>query len=79
MKITVHIRPGAREADIEQIDEESYKVWVTSAPEKGNANAEMIRLLSEHFDVPKTSIKIIKGDKGREKVVEIPGTLKSQK
>lgn len=71
MKIIVQIRPGAREQKIEKIDDGKYKVWVRAVPEGGKANAEMIELLAEHFNVAKSSIRIIIGKTAREKLVEI--------
>jgi len=73
MKIIIHIRPGAREAKVEKIDEGQLRVWVKSVPEKGKANAEMIELLAGHFDVPKSAVRIVIGKTAREKLVEIIG------
>ena len=71
MKIAVKVIPGAKLEKIEQLSEGNYKVWLRSKPVEGEANKTLIRILSVYFDVPKSSIKIRIGEKGRDKVVEI--------
>ena len=44
---------------------------VTEPPEDGRANAALIELLAEHFDVPKRALRIVRGHTGRQKVVEV--------
>ena len=73
MKITVQLRPGAKQASIEKIDEGQYKVWVTAVPERGKANAAMVKLLADYFHVSKSAVRIIIGKIAREKLVEIVG------
>ena len=46
---------------------------LTSAPEKGKANLELIRKLAKHFKVSSSQVKIVAGLKSRDKVVEIVG------
>jgi uncharacterized protein (TIGR00251 family) len=71
MKITVYMRPGAREGRVEDLGEGNFKVWVKARPEKGKANAEMIEVLAEHFDVAKSAVQIVIGKTAREKLVNI--------
>lgn len=67
----IHIRviPRASAEKVEQIGEDAYKVWVTAAPDKGQANKHVIRLLSRYFSVPKGSLRIIKGPTARDKII----------
>jgi hypothetical protein len=48
-----------------------FKVYLTKPAQDGLANAQLIGLLSEHLKIKKYQIKIIKGDKSRNKLVEI--------
>ncbi|MBI1833467.1 MAG: DUF167 domain-containing protein [Candidatus Andersenbacteria bacterium] len=73
MKIIVQMRPGSSQAKVEKIDEGQYRVWVHSIPEKGKANAEMLKLLADYFQVAKSSVRIVIGKTAREKLVEIIG------
>ncbi|MCD6530800.1 DUF167 domain-containing protein [Candidatus Bathyarchaeota archaeon] len=46
-------------------------VGLRSKPERGKANAELVKKLARHFKVPSSHVKIVSGFKSREKVVEI--------
>lgn len=47
------------------------RIWMTAKPVDGAANDAAIKRLAEYFNVPKSKIKIIRGDKSRIKTVEI--------
>jgi uncharacterized protein YggU (UPF0235/DUF167 family) len=47
------------------------KVYIQSAPDKAKANRELIEYLAGKLDVPKSSIKIIRGQTGKAKVLRI--------
>ena len=49
-----------------------YRVHITAAPVDGAANVAVIKMLAEHFGVPKSQITIIRGETSRDKIVEIP-------
>ena len=42
-----------------------------SKPVKGQANYEIIRKISKKFAIPKSNIRIVSGEKSRNKVIEI--------
>ena len=47
------------------------KIYLTAAPVQGKANKELIKLLAEKLGVSKSKVKIIRGEKSKEKVVEV--------
>lgn len=47
------------------------KVYLTKPAQDGLANNQLIDLLSEYLGIKKYRIKIIKGEKSRNKLVEI--------
>lgn len=51
----------------------SLRAMVTAIPEKGKANAALIKLLSKAWSLPKTSLSVISGQTDRNKVVHIAG------
>lgn len=53
------------------MDGDEYKAYLHSAPADGQANEELVRLLSRHFGVPKLSVAIVRGAKSRLKEVEV--------
>lgn len=57
--------------DIDGAKVKTYKIRLKVAPEKGKANDELIKFLSEMFDVPRVDIQIISGKTDRIKLVKI--------
>ncbi len=70
LRIHVRVIPNAGKNSIVQ-EKERLKIKVTAPAIEGKANKAVIDLLADHFKVRKTAINIVKGDKGRDKVVEI--------
>ncbi|MCK5476133.1 MAG: DUF167 domain-containing protein [Candidatus Pacebacteria bacterium] len=47
------------------------KIYLTAVPVDGKANKELIKLLSKELNVSKSKINIIKGEKNKEKIIEV--------
>jgi len=47
------------------------KVYLTAVPIQGKANKELIKLLAEQLSVSKSKISILKGERSKEKIIEI--------
>lgn len=47
-------------------------VRLTAQPLEGKANEELVRYLSEVLKVKRSAIKIVRGEKDRRKIVDIP-------
>jgi uncharacterized protein YggU (UPF0235/DUF167 family) len=52
---------------------DGWKARVAVPPERGRANDALARLLSAALDVSPASVRIVAGQRGRAKVVEIDG------
>ncbi|MCF7834268.1 MAG: DUF167 domain-containing protein [Candidatus Pacebacteria bacterium] len=52
-------------------DIEEYLVSVKALPVKNKANEEIFKILSKYFKVPKSNIKILRGEKNKQKTIEI--------
>jgi len=71
MRIEVRVIPRARREGIEQLGDATYKVKVT-VPAAGNrANERALAVLSEHFGVPRRSITMVRGHRGRVKIIDV--------
>ncbi|MBR6597955.1 MAG: DUF167 domain-containing protein [Alphaproteobacteria bacterium] len=70
MKITVRVIPRAKFNRVEIQPDGIVRVHTTTAPTDGKATADVIKMLSQHYDVPKSSIKLIRGATSRDKVFE---------
>lgn len=71
MKITVKVKPSAREVHVKKLNESSYEVTVKEPPVGGRANAAIREAIAEHFGVPYIKVKIISGWTSRQKILEI--------
>lgn len=60
--------PWEKDADGNQ----RLRVSVTAIPEKGKANAALIKLLSKEWKIPKSEIIIEKGETDRNKILSVP-------
>ena len=69
-KILVNLKPGSSQEKIIQMSEDEYTVFLRAKPHDGEANTALIKMLSKHFHVPKTTINITRGLKSRSKTIE---------
>ncbi|EKD49252.1 MAG: hypothetical protein ACD_63C00208G0002 [uncultured bacterium] len=71
LKLRVKVIPNARNIRVKEIADGSLKVWLVERAEKGKANKALIKILADYFGLEKGKIKIVKGEKSREKVIEV--------
>ena len=71
-KINLRVIPRAKQNKIDVDADGTYRVHITAAPVDGAANVAVIKILAEYFNIPKSQIKIVRGETSRDKVVEIP-------
>ncbi len=57
--------------DFVRVNGDRILVGLTKKPERGRANAELIRKLAKHFSVPSSKVKILAGFRSKHKIVEI--------
>lgn len=61
MIITVHAKPAARRNAVTKLDENTYKIEVTAAPEQGKANEAIARALADELNVAVSRITLTRG------------------
>lgn len=71
MLLSIKVIPNAKKEEIIKESEAEFKIKVRAVPEEGRANKAVIALLAGHFHVRKKDVIIVKGEKSREKKVEI--------
>lgn len=77
MYIQIKVQPKAGEVKfVEKMDDETYKIKLKAAPEKGKANEELIKFLSDQLQIPKDKILIIGGHTSPRKLLKIPDDTK---
>ncbi len=72
MRIAVRVILRSRRNVLEW-EHGKMKAHLTAPPVEGAANKALIALLAERLDVPKRTITIVCGTKGRQKIVDIAG------
>ena len=71
-RLTIRVIPNAKTSEVVGRELGVLKVKLAAPPIEGKANEELIRVLAEHFDIPKSLIHIVHGQSGKNKVVELP-------
>ncbi|MFA6427268.1 MAG: DUF167 domain-containing protein [Candidatus Magasanikbacteria bacterium] len=74
MPRTLHIKVLPRSSRNEVVGEMAdgtLKVKLTAPPVDGKANEALIELLSEHFNLPKSKIKIVRGLTSKNKIIQM--------
>ncbi len=69
--INAKIITNAKKNSIEKMTDDVYKIKVTQIAVDGKANICIINFLSDILDVPKSKIKILKGEKSNHKTILI--------
>ncbi len=77
--VQVKVIPKSSKQRVSELSPDNFKVWVHSAPEKGKANEEAIELISQHFSIPPSKIRLIKGEHSRTKTLAIDNHSLSRK
>ncbi len=72
VRIGIKVTANARVVEVNK-GEGGYSVRVKEPAKEGKANRAVIRALAEYFKVPQSSIRIVSGIGGKNKIVEIPG------
>ena len=73
IRIRVKAYPKSSSAGISGFADGKLKVRLCSPPEKGRANRELVDVVADKLGVARSAVLIVKGDRGREKLIEIQG------
>lgn len=68
MIITVDVKPGQREENVEVIEENHLLVHVKAPASKGKANKALIKLLKKHFG---RQVYLVSGHTSNRKIFEV--------
>jgi hypothetical protein len=73
MRLAVHVTPKSGRDEVAGWRGGELSVRVTVAPEGGKANAAVCALLARELGVPKSAVRVVRGETARHKQVEIDG------
>jgi len=71
MRINVRVQPRSSRKKLEALGGSDYKAYLMSPPVDGKANKALVELIAKSFDVAKSRVEIVKGERARDKVIEI--------
>jgi uncharacterized protein (TIGR00251 family) len=71
MQKKVKVKPNSKQQKIAEQSDGTLIVYLKSPPVEGKANEELIKVLADQFDVPKSYIRIKSGLSSRQKLIEI--------
>lgn len=69
-EVAVRVTPRAARDRI-AADGDAIRVYTTTVPEDGKANASVIKLLAKAMGVPKSHLVLIRGQTARDKVFRV--------
>ena len=71
MKISVKVKPRSKNDSVERVSPGELIVRVKAPAIEGRANDAVIKMVSVYLNIPKSRIEIVRGIKGRSKLLEI--------
>lgn len=73
MKLHLTVSPNANRNESARAQDGGLKVRVAAPATEGKANRELLSFLARELGIPPTSVRLLKGEGSRHKVVEIAG------
>lgn len=73
LRIAIHVTPKSGRDEVAGWRGGELSVRVTAPPEGGKANAAACAVLARLLGVPKSSVRVVRGETSRHKQVEIEG------
>ena len=73
LRFNVRVQPRSSRNAIEGTHGHALKVRLTAPPVDGAANDALVALLADELGLPKRAVRIIGGETGRTKIVEVEG------
>lgn len=70
MNIQVTVKPGAKQEKVVS-DGDGLIVYLHARAHDGEANAVLVKILSDYYGVSKSCVEIVRGGKSRQKVVKV--------
>ena len=71
MFIKIKVQTNCKKEEIIKRGEDSFLIKVKEKPIQGKANDKVLEMISEHLDIGAKKIRIIKGSKTPNKLLEI--------
>ncbi len=73
VRFTVYVQPRASRSEVAGEHGDAVKIRLAAPPVEGAANKELVTFLAKKLGVPKSAIRIVSGERGRRKILEVSG------
>jgi len=77
-RLSLFIQPNASKNEIIGLHNGALKIKISAPPIEGRANEELIAFLAKTLKIPKRQVEVLKGETGRNKIVEIIGVNETE-
>ena len=71
MKIFVQVKTQAKQNSITDVGDKHYKVTVKELAHEGKANEAVCKVVSQHFKVVRSLVRVVAGSRGKQKIIEV--------
>jgi len=71
--LTLRVQPRASCDEVAGLHADRLKLRISAPPVDGAANRHLCRYLADLFQVPASSVRLVRGERGRDKTVEVNG------
>jgi uncharacterized protein (TIGR00251 family) len=73
VRFAVYAQPRASRTEVVGEHGDALKIRLAAPPVEGAANAELVSFLAKKLGVSKSAVRLVKGERGRQKLVEVEG------
>jgi uncharacterized protein (TIGR00251 family) len=77
-QLEIRVTPRSSRNKVEITPDGNVKVFVTAPPADGEANDAVLKVLAKALSVAPTSLSVIRGQKSREKVIDLGNLSKNE-
>lgn len=71
VRLAVRVQPRAARSRVVGRQGAALKVQIAAPPVDGAANAALLALLADWLDVPRRTLRLVRGESGRDKLIEV--------
>jgi hypothetical protein len=71
--LAIRVQPRAKRTEVAGERQGAVVIKVNAPPADGRANAAVCRLIAQRLGVPARDVRVVRGEKARDKVVRIEG------
>ncbi|XOU93929.1 MAG: DUF167 domain-containing protein [Candidatus Kerfeldbacteria bacterium] len=71
-QIKVKVVPNAKQTQLVGRQGDFIKIRIAAVPDHNKANTELVRFLSKNYNINKSDIEIIRGNKNHRKILLVP-------